>query len=80
MEVMRGLRNSILPTLTFGSETWTWNQAQQSRLCAVEMSCLIGFFFFLQMTRETMIIHMVVLFRSCIWTSVRLQYKNTIDL
>ena len=31
MEVKRGLRNSILlPTLTYGSETWTWNRAQQS--------------------------------------------------
>ena len=30
MDVKRGLRNSIvLPTLTYGSETWTWNAAQQ---------------------------------------------------
>ena len=43
MEVKRGLRNSILlPTLTYGSETWTWNSAQQSRLRAVEMSYLRG--------------------------------------
>ena len=36
MEVKRGLRNSILlPTLTYESETWTWNRAQQSRVCAV---------------------------------------------
>ncbi len=43
MEVKRGLRNSILlPTLTYGSETWTWNRAQQSRVRAVEMSCLRG--------------------------------------
>ncbi len=28
MEVKRGLRNDILlPTLTYGSETWTWNRA-----------------------------------------------------
>ncbi len=43
MEVKRGLRNSILlPTLTYGSETWTWNRAQQSRVRAVEMSYLRG--------------------------------------
>ncbi len=29
-EVKRGPRNSILlPTLMYGSETWTWNRAQQ---------------------------------------------------
>ena len=39
----RGLRNSILlPTLTYGSENWTWNGAQQSRVRAVEMSYLRG--------------------------------------
>ncbi len=38
-----GLRNSILlPTLTYGSEHWTWNGAQQWRVCAVEMSYLRG--------------------------------------
>ncbi len=38
-DVKRGLRNSILlPTLTYGSENWTWNGAQQSRVRAVEMS------------------------------------------
>ncbi len=43
MKVKRALRNSILlPTLTYGSETWTWNRAQQSRVCAVEMSYLRG--------------------------------------
>ena len=42
MEVKRSLRNSILPTLTYGSETWTWNRAQQSTVCAVEMSYLRG--------------------------------------
>ncbi len=40
-EVKRSLRNSILlPTLTYGSETWTWNRAQQSRVRAVQMSYL----------------------------------------
>ncbi len=28
MEVKRGLKNSVLlPTLTYGSEAWTWNRA-----------------------------------------------------
>ncbi len=32
MEVKRGLRNSVLlPTLMYGSETWTWNRTQQSK-------------------------------------------------
>ncbi len=43
MEVKRSLRNSILLlTWTYGSETWTWNRAQQSRVCVVEMSYLRG--------------------------------------
>ncbi len=43
MDVKRGLRNSILlPTLTYGSENWTGNGAQQSRVHAVEMSYLRG--------------------------------------
>ncbi len=43
MDVKRGLRNSILlPTLTYGSENWTWNGAQQLRVRAVEMSYLRG--------------------------------------
>ncbi len=43
MEVKRSLRNSILlPTLTYGSENWIWNGAQQSRVLAVEMSYLRG--------------------------------------
>ncbi len=43
MDVKRGLRNSILlPTLTYGSENWTWNGAQQSRVRAVEMSYMRG--------------------------------------
>ncbi len=41
MDVMRGLRNSILlPTLTYRLEKWTWNGAQQLRVRAVEMSYL----------------------------------------
>ncbi len=32
----------LLPTLTYGSENWTWNGAQQSRVRAVEMSYLRG--------------------------------------
>ena len=40
MEEKRGLRNSIiLPTLTFGSETWTWNRVQQSRMCNGRGAC-----------------------------------------
>ncbi len=39
MEVKRDIRNSIiLPTMSYTSETWTWNAAQQSRIRAVEMS------------------------------------------
>ncbi len=38
MEVKRGLRNGIpLPTMTYGSETWPWNRAQQSRVHTVDM-------------------------------------------
>ncbi len=38
-EVKTGLRNSILlPSLMYGSETWTWIMAQQPRKCAVEIS------------------------------------------
>ncbi len=43
MDMKRGLRNSILlPTLTYGSENWTWNGTKQSRVRAVEMSYLRG--------------------------------------
>ncbi len=43
IDVKRGLRNSILlQTLTYSSENWTWNEAQQSRVQAVEMSYLRG--------------------------------------
>lgn len=41
MEIQGGLRNSIfLPTLTYGSETWTQYRVQQSWVCAAEMSYL----------------------------------------
>ncbi len=37
MEVKRGIKNRIiLPTLSYAFETWTWNAAQQSRMCVVE--------------------------------------------
>ena len=43
MEAKRGIRNSIiLPTLTYVSETWTRNAAQQSRIRAVEVSYVRG--------------------------------------
>ncbi len=43
MDMIVGLRNSILlPTLTYGSENWTYSRAQQSRVCDVEMSYLRG--------------------------------------
>ncbi len=39
MEVKRGLGNSnLLLTVTYESETWTWNRTQQPRVHAVEMS------------------------------------------
>ncbi len=39
MVVKQGIRNSvILPTLSYTSETWTWNAAQQSRIRGVDMS------------------------------------------
>ncbi len=43
MDIKRGLRNSIfLSTLTYRSENWAWNGAQQSSVRAVEMSYLRG--------------------------------------
>ncbi len=44
MAVKRGIINSvILPTLSYStSETWTLNEAQQSRIRAVEMSYVRG--------------------------------------
>ncbi len=41
MEVKRDLRNTIIvPTLTYASETWAWNESQRFRVQAVEMSYL----------------------------------------
>ncbi len=35
----KGIRNSVIfPTLSYVSDIWTWNAAQQSRIRAVEMS------------------------------------------
>ncbi len=42
VDMKRGLRNSILPAPTYGSENWTWSRAQQLRVRAVEMSYLRG--------------------------------------
>ena len=39
--VKKGLRDSILlPTLTYGSELWTWGQQERIKIQAVEMSYL----------------------------------------
>ncbi len=41
MEVKRLLRNTvIIPTSTYVSKTWAWNESQRSRVQAVEMSYL----------------------------------------
>ncbi len=41
MEVKRDLRNTVIvPTLTYASKTWAWNESQRSRAQAVEMSYL----------------------------------------
>ncbi len=40
LKVKRGIRNIILPALSYSSETLTWNVAQQSLIQAVEMSCM----------------------------------------
>ncbi len=41
MEVKRDLRNTVIvPTLTYASETWAWNESQRSRVQTVEMSYL----------------------------------------
>ena len=37
---MNDANSILLQTLTYGSETWTWNRAQQSRACDVEISYL----------------------------------------
>lgn len=40
-EVKRDLRNStILPTLTYGTEFWKWNEIEQSAVTTVEMNKL----------------------------------------
>ncbi len=39
--VKRDLRNTVIvPTLTYTSETWAWNESQRSRVQAVKMSYL----------------------------------------
>ncbi len=41
MEVKRDLRNTVIvPTLTYASETWSWNKSQGSRVQAVGISYL----------------------------------------
>ena len=41
VEVKKDLRNSItLAMLTYGSEVWKWNEMEQSKVRAVEMSYL----------------------------------------
>ncbi len=41
MEIKRDLRNTVIvPTLTYASKTWAWNESQRSRVQAVEMSLL----------------------------------------
>ncbi len=43
MEIKKALCDGIIvPTLTYASETWTWNEGQGSRIQAVEMSYLRG--------------------------------------
>ncbi len=41
MEVKMDLRNTVIvPTLTYASETWAWNESQRSRVQVVEKSYL----------------------------------------
>ncbi len=41
MEVKRDLRSTVIvPTLTYASKTWAWNESQRSRVQAVERSYL----------------------------------------
>ncbi len=41
MEVKRDLRNTVIvPTFTYASEIWAWNENQRSRVQAVEISYL----------------------------------------
>ena len=43
MKVKRGLRKDIfVPTLTYRSETWKWNRAQQLRVHAEVINYLLG--------------------------------------
>ncbi len=43
IKVKKALHDSIIvPTLTYASETWTWNERQRSRIQAVEMSYFRG--------------------------------------
>ncbi len=43
MEIKKALFDSIIvPVLTYASETWTWNEDQQSYIQAVEISYLKG--------------------------------------
>ncbi len=38
MEVERDLRNTVkVPTLTYTSETWAWNESESFRVQTVEM-------------------------------------------
>ncbi len=54
MEIKKALRDSIiLPTLTFASETWTWNEDQRSRIQAAEMSYLIDIYGLNRMNSES---------------------------
>ncbi len=41
MEVKKDLRNTVIvPTLTYASKTWAWNESQRPRVQVVEMSYL----------------------------------------
>ncbi len=43
IEVKKVVHHSIIvPTLTYASKTWTWNDGQRSMIQAVEMSYLRG--------------------------------------
>ncbi len=43
LRVKKGIRNSIiLPTLSYASETWTWNTGQQTQIRAMEKSYVRG--------------------------------------
>ncbi len=41
VEVKQGACDGIIvPTITYASETWMWNERQRSRIQVAEMSCL----------------------------------------